>query len=90
MNCSFCRDNGLIRLRYQEQPDWTDFGLCSCAKGLRFRKFPRSVIAERMHTDEMHVGLIEDLLEPHELPGAHVSADLDLAAVGRTKRGAKL
>jgi hypothetical protein len=87
MTCTFCRDNGLIRLRYQEQPD-TDFGLCSCAKGQRFRTFPRSVIAERMGTDEAHVGLIEDLLEPHELPGARIGSD-DLAAVGRTKRGAK-
>jgi hypothetical protein len=89
MNCPFCRDNGLIRLRYQEHPD-TDYGLCSCAKGQRFRTFPRSLIARTFNTDEAHVGLIEDFLEPHELPGAHVSGDLDLAAVGRTRKGAKL
>lgn len=89
MNCILCAGKGVIRIGYQEAPreGYVDYGICHCPQGLRFR-VPgfRRVLAQRFGVELEQVNLVEELLDPEDLPSFQPSEDLDLAAVGQTKR----
>jgi len=92
MRCVLCADKGVIRIGYQEAPreGYVDYGICSCAKGQKFRApgFQR-VLAQRFGVELEQVNLVEELLDPQDLPG-FVAPAVDVTDAGRKSGRAKL
>lgn len=96
MRCPLCADRGVIRIGYQEEPDgYRDFGVCSCARGQRFRTpDAMAALAAKFGVHPESVNLVEELLDPEDFPepmgtGAAVPT-LDVTEAGRVGKRARL